>query len=244
MQTMMRSQVNARRRNATTSSTHCTATATAVGIGANPMRAGPRVARPETAVMTTRSTAVLTAVRERVRKYISVPASDAEALKICFLCATVESEALLELSHSRVVRNEARTHRKVLAITPDEFDALLEEDACNQSRKFNLTTALLEDERDAERQNQREAIESALKLTLAEPAQSELWTSNPRVRMRVSLATLRREGHTACMKQALGEVLQSDLRRIDDLRADTEANGIDIMSVAALISTVCTHIAG
>ena len=189
-------------------------------------------------------TAVLTAVRDRVRRLVSVPASDAEALKICFLCATVESEALLELSHSRVVRNEARTHRKTLAITPEEFDALLEEDACNQSRKFNLTTALLEDERDAERQNQREAIESALKLTLAEPAQSELWTSNPRVRMRVSLATLRREGHTACMKQALGEVLQSDLRRIDDLRANTEANGIDIMSVAALISTVCTHIAG
>ena len=184
------------------------------------------------------------AVRDRGRRLISVPASDAEALKICFLCATVESDALLELSHSRVVRAEARTHRKALAITPDEFDALLDDDALNQTRKFNLTAALLEDERDVERQNQREAIESALKLTLAEPTQSEMWTSNPRVRTRVALATLRSEDHARCMQRALGEVLQSDLRRIDDLRANTEADGIDIMSVAALIGTVCTHIAG
>jgi len=194
--------------------------------------------------MSSRATAVLTGVRDRVRKLVSVPASDVEALKICFLCATVESNALLELSHSRIVRTEARMHHKALAITPAEFDALLEEDALNQTRKFNLAAALLEDERDAERQRQRGAIESALKLTLAEPMQSELWASSPRVRTRVALATLRRDGHVACVQQALGEVLQSDLRRIDDLRADTEAEGIDIMSVATLISTVCTQIAG
>lgn len=194
--------------------------------------------------MSTRATAVLTGVRDRVRRLVSVPSSDAEALKICFLCATVESDALLELSHARIVRTEARTHRKALAITPDEFDALLEEDALNQTRKFNLTTALLEDERDAERQRQRKAIEAALKLTLAEPTQSELWASSPRVRTRVALATLRRDDHAACVQHALGEVLQSDLRRIDDLRADTEAEGIDIMSVASLIGTVCTQVAG
>ena len=182
-------------------------------------------------------------VRDRVRRLVSVPASDAEALKICFLCATVESDALLELSNARVVRTEARTHCAALAITSDEFDALLDDDALNQSRKSNMTAALLDDERDAERQRQRAAIESALKLTLAEPAQRELWESNPRVRTRVALATLRREGHTQCMQKALGELLPSDLRRIDDLRSDTETEGIDIMSVAALVATVCTHLA-
>tara|TARA_B100000902_G_C27234379_1_gene876570 strand:- start:549 stop:1133 length:585 start_codon:yes stop_codon:yes gene_type:complete len=193
--------------------------------------------------MATRATAVLASVRDRVRRLISVPASDTEALKICFVCATVESDALLELSHSRVVRMEALSHRDALAITPDEFDVLLDDDGFNQTRRFNLTSALLEDERDVERQQQMEAIQSALKLTLAEPMQRELWKSNPRVRSRVALATLRRNGHTECMQHALGEVLPSDLRRIDDLRAETEGVGIDIMSVAALISTVCTHVA-
>ena len=90
---------------------------------------------------------------------------------------------------------------------------------------------------------QREAIEAALRLTLAEKRQRELWDSNPRVRMRVMLATLRKEGHVRCMRHALGEILRSDLQRVDDLRHDTEQTGIDIMSVAALISTVCAQIA-
>lgn len=192
--------------------------------------------------MATRAAGVLSSVRERVRKYISVPTSDAEALKICFLCSAVESDALLELSHSRVVRAEARTHCDALAITPHEFNVLLDDDALNQSRKFNLTTALTEDEADSERQQQRESIELALRLTLAEPRQRELWESSPRVRTRVALAITRKDGHAECMQHALGEVLRSDLRRVDDLRADTEEVGIDIMSVAALISTVCTQI--
>jgi hypothetical protein len=45
-----------------------------------------------------------------------------------------------------------------------------------------------------------------------------------------------------CLHHALGEVLGSDLRRVDDLRSHTQDVGIDIMSVAALISTVCTQI--
>jgi len=193
--------------------------------------------------MATRAATVVNAVRERVRRLISVPASDAEALKICFLCATVESDALLELSHARVVRAEARANSSALALTPDEFDALLDDDALNQTRKFNLTAALAEDENDAERLRQRSAIEAALKLTLAEKQQRDLWESSPRTRTRVTLATLRKEGHVSCMQHALGEVLKSDLRRIEDLRYDTEEVGIDIMSVAALITTVCTQIA-
>lgn len=194
--------------------------------------------------MSTRSVAVLASVRDRVRRFISVPSSDTEALMICFICSTVESDALLELSHSRVVRTEALAHCDALAITPDEFNVLLNDECLSASRKYNLTSALLEEEVDAERKQQRDALEGALKLTLKEQAQSDLWEASPRVRARVALSVLRKLDHVDCMQQALGEVLRSDLRRVDDLRADTEANGIDIMSVAALISTVCTQIAG
>jgi len=194
--------------------------------------------------MATKASPVITGVRERVRRFVSVPVSDAEALKISFLCATVESDALLELSHARVVRADARTHCSALALTADEFDVLLDDDALNQAHKFSLTAALVEDENDTERQRQRAAIEAALKLTLAETQQRALWESSPRVRTRVTLATMRKDNHVECMRHALGEVLGSDLRRIDDLRCDTEEVGIDIMSVAALIDAVCTQIAG
>lgn len=184
----------------------------------------------------------LATIRGRVNQHISVPVSDAEALKLCFTCATVESDSLLDLSHSRVVQSEANANRRALALTTDEFAALLQDGALTQSRMFNLTSALVDEERDPERREQNASIESALGLTLKESAQRALWDSNPRVRACAALAVLREEGHVECLQHALGEVLGSDLRRIDDLRAHTQDVGIDIMSVAALISTVCTQI--
>ena len=189
-----------------------------------------------------RSVAALAAVRDRVARHISVPVSDAEALKIGFTCAIVESDALLELSHSRVVRAEASTHTQALAVSPDEMDALLRDDGLTNARRFALSNELAGDEADPERQCQLDEIKRALKLTLMEKAQRELWDSSPRVRARVALAILRKERHVECLKHALGEVLRSDLRLIEDLRCTTEDAGIDIMNVAALVSTVCTQI--
>jgi hypothetical protein len=192
--------------------------------------------------MTSRAASALVAVRERVARHISVPVSDAEALKISFTCATVESDALLELSHSRVVRAEANAHSHTLAVLPEEMDALLRDDGLTSSRRFGLATALSEDEADPERQRQLDEIRGALKLTLLEKDQRELWESSPRIRTRVALAILRKDAHVECLQQALGEVLGSDLRLVEDLRCNTEDVGIDIMSVAALISTVCSQI--
>ena len=192
--------------------------------------------------MANRAALVIASVRDRVSRHISTPVSDAEALKICFTCATVESDALLELSHTRVVRSEANAHCRTLAITPDEFASLLRDDTLTNSRRFNLTNALSEDEADPERARQLAKVQGALKLTLSEPTQRALWESGPRVRMRAALAILRKDAHVECLEHALGEVLKSDLRLVEDLRCETEEEGIDIMSVAALISTVCSQI--
>ena len=192
--------------------------------------------------MSAKAAQALSAIRGRVGQHISVPVSDAEALKIAFICATVESDALLDLSHSRVVQNEANTNRRVLALTASEFAALLCDGALTPARMINLTNALAEEERDPERTEQNVAIKGALQLTLGEKAQRTLWDSNPRVRAWAALAILREQDHVACLNHALGEVLASDLRRVDDLRCDTQDAGIDIMSVAALISAVCTQI--
>lgn len=184
----------------------------------------------------------LTDIRKRVSQHISVPVSDAEALKLCFTCATVECDALLDLSHARLVQTEANAHRRALALTPCEFATLLDDASMTSQRLFNLTNALAEQERDAERQEHNASIEAALRLTLGEKTQRALWESSPRVRACVALAVLREEDHVECLHHALGEVLASDLRRVDDLRCDTRDVGIDIMSVAALIASVCTQI--
>ena len=192
--------------------------------------------------MNAKAAAALVAVRERVARHISVPVSDAEALKICFTCATVESDALLELSHSRIVRAEANAHAQTLAVSPEEVDALLRDDGLTNARRFALANDLAAEEAaDPERQRQLDEIKGALRLTLQEQGQRELWESSPRVRARVALAVLRKDRHVECLRHALGEVLGADLRLIEDLRCATEDVGIDIMNVAALISTVCSQ---
>ncbi len=192
--------------------------------------------------MSGKANQALSAIRGRVSKHISVPVNDAEALKLSFICATVESDALLDLSHSRVVQAEANASRCALALSTEEFAALLCDGSLTQARLSNLTAALAEEERDLERREQNASIESALELTLKEKTQRAMWDANPRVRAYAALAVLREEGHVECLHHALGEVLGSDLRRVDDLRSRTQDVGIDIMSVAALISAVCTQI--
>ena len=190
-------------------------------------------------MIATPSQAVMARVRERVGRYISTPVSDADALSLCISCATVESDALLELSHDRIVYSEATTNASKLALLPEEFDTLLCDATMTGPRRKALALALRDlEEEDDECKRWHSAIEAALPLTMTEAAQRQRWQESARVRMRVSLAMLRREDHIECLESALGGVLQSDHRLVEDLRAATEEEGIDIISVASAIGAV------
>tara|TARA_B100000963_G_C22552280_1_gene637355 strand:+ start:691 stop:1281 length:591 start_codon:yes stop_codon:yes gene_type:complete len=178
-------------------------------------------------------------VRERVRRHISMPITDGEALKLCLVCATVEPDALLELSHDRVVSTQAIMHLSDLALTPEEFDTLFSDAALTAPRRTALAAALSKEEATDECQAQHTAIEGALRLTLTEAAQKKRWKESARTRAHVLLAMLRKDGYLECLGNALGGVLGCDHRRIDDLRAQTEEEGIDLIAVNALIQATC-----
>lgn len=178
-------------------------------------------------------------VRDRVRRHITIPISDKEALNMCLTCAMVEPEALLELSHDRVVRSQAVANQDALALSAEEFDALLTDALLTAPRRTALAAALAREEESDEWKAQHAAITAALRLTLTEQAQQKRWSESARVRARVALAMLRREDHLACLESALGGVLRSDHRLIDDLRAQTEEDGIDLIAVSGLIGAVC-----
>jgi len=189
-------------------------------------------------MIATPSQTVMARVRERVGRYISTPVSDADALNLCLSCATVESDALLELSHDRIVCSEAMINASKLALLPEEFDTLLCDATMTGPRRKALALALRDLEEDDECKRRHGAIEAALPLTMTEAVQRQRWQESARVRMRVSLAVLRKEGHIECLETALGGVLQSDHRLVEDLRAATEEEGIDIISVASAIGAV------
>ena len=182
-------------------------------------------------------------VRDRVRRHVTIPIADKEALNLCLTCAMVEPDALLELSHDRVVRQQAIANCDALALSPEEFDALLCDATLTAPKRTALAAALAKEEESDECKAQHAAIAAALRLTLTEQAQQKRWSESARVRARVSLAILRREDHMACLESALGGVLRSDHRLIDDLRAQTEEEGIDLIAVSGLIGAVCDALA-
>lgn len=182
-------------------------------------------------------------VRDRVRRHITIPIADKEALNLCLTCAMVEPDALLELSHDRVVRQQALANCAALALSPEEFDALLCDTTLTAPKRTALAAALSKEEENDECKAQHAAIAAALRLTLTEQAQQKRWNESARVRARVSLAMLRSEDHMTCLESALGGVLRSDHRLIDDLRAQTEEDGIDLIAVSGLIGAVCEALA-
>jgi len=194
--------------------------------------------------MTTPAALVMNSVRERVRRQITTPVLDCDALSLCLACATFETEALLELSHQRMVCAEALDRCDDLALTADEFDALLCDASVAGPRRTQLAVALAAEEDDGECKKRHIAIAKAMPLTLKEKEPQHLWKESARARARVSLAMIRKEGHAQCLETALGSVLVSDHRRIEDLRAQTEEEGIDLIGVSALISAVSRALTG
>lgn len=189
------------------------------------------------------ASAVMVRVRDRVRRHITTPIADKEALNLCLACATVEPDALLELSHDRVVRTQAIANCDALALTTEEFDALLCDTTLTAPKRATLAAALGKQEANDEYKARLASIAAALRLTLTESAQQKRWSESARTRARVSLAMLRRGEHMACLESALGGVLRSDHRLIDDLRAQTEEEGIDLIAVSELIGAVCDALA-
>ena len=197
---------------------------------------------------------VLKAVRARTRELISVTLSDSDALAIACMCGSLESDALLELTHDRVVRGEALHHAHRLALSPMEFAALFVPDAASASAAASARggrrdlasmqaaaqSLKLHDEL-PESLEQRDAIEQALRCTLSEPTQRAAWEV-PRTRQLVMLAAQRRSDDDAlrCLVATIGEVVASDLRRWDDMRDRIASEGVDLMHVSGLIATLAS----
>lgn len=192
----------------------------------------------------------LSLVRARTKRHISVVMSDLDALTIALTCATMERDALLELSHDRIVATEATRSADQLQLTSDEFKALFCASTAESAKSTVATrrdlaalqaaaAALQLQDNMAETKALHEAIAGALRTTLREPAQKAVW-STARAR-RLAVLTLLREDDAdalACLRHVLGEVVGSDLRRWEDLREEQRAVGLDLMLVSETLAAV------
>lgn len=200
------------------------------------------------------ATGALALVRERTKRYISVVMGDADALTIALTCATMERDALLELSHDRIVSTEASRFADQLQLTCDEFNALFCSPTTATTKPIvatrrdiaslqAATAALQLQDNLAETKAMHAAVEAALCTTLSESAQKAAW-STARVR-RLAVLTLLREDDAdalACLRHVLGEVVGSDLRRWEDLREQQRVSGLDLMLISETLAAIASAI--
>lgn len=196
------------------------------------------------------ATGAVARVRERTKHHISVVMNDMDALTIALTCATMERDALLELSHDRMVATDASRSAGRLQLTCDEFNELFCAPTSASARSALATrrdlaaqqaaaAALQLQDAMVETKALHAAIADALRTTLAEPAQKAVW-STARARRLVVLTLLREDDADAlaCLRHILGEVVGSDLRRWEDLREEQRVEGLDLMLVSETLAAV------
>ena len=154
--------------------------------------------------------------RERVAAWLEQPL----AAQVAVLCAARDSQPLIETVLAPAQAAAAAAGRAEIAITVEEWTALV----CAP------TSCAFFDERLAAR------LETALPCTLSEKGPSERWRKRP-VRAACVLA-LYLEETEALLGAALGGMVRSDSRRLEELVAEVEDEQPDLLHVCDLAAAL------
>ena len=182
---------------------------------------------------------VLHEIRGRTHAHVSVSVSDATAVGIALSCSMNEHESLLEFAYERSVRSDVAAALDKLALTEAEFGILF---GANAPRTSRADAQLRAFEQLPEGYEIETMLEEALTTTLKESSPQAMWRVSPALRVAACVALCRRNDVEECMSLALGVIVSSDSRQIEDLRTSLEDNGIDVLmlyqAITALAATV------
>tara|TARA_B100000768_G_C11192130_1_gene337825 strand:- start:234 stop:842 length:609 start_codon:yes stop_codon:yes gene_type:complete len=183
-------------------------------------------------------------IQDATKRLISVNLQQRDSLILALTCATMETQALLELSHDRIVCLEATKNAGALQLKCVAFRVLFCDASATRVRRDlaainKATQALLLHDELPEAAELNDAIAQALRMTLQEPQQKTAW-EKPNLRRLAMLALLRKDDGDSieCLQYVLGEIVGSDLRRWNDLREQLRDDGIDLILVSETISEV------
>ena len=176
-------------------------------------------------------------VRARAHRHLSIAVSDFDALVLSLAASSLDAVELIEFVAGGAVRSEALKAREDLALKDDEFCLLFaQREVCASSKASQLERGC------PEARQARAAIEQTLITTLREREQGSAWQASAVVRLAAHVAFCRKQG-TGCVDAVVGGVINTDLRKVDDLRTAIEDEGLDVLSFSqslrALAAVVC-----
>jgi hypothetical protein len=167
-------------------------------------------------------------IKSRVAQHLGSWLADHEAVSIAIAAATRVAEELLQYMVNPIVAKKAVEQAKALAITANEWDALFGSEA------RPLRTSSLEPlNRDSAFAQAALDVGDALKTTIEETEQRRFW-SRPMTQAACSIA-VHIENHEIYVSSCLGNIVRSDLRRLEDLTCKLEDESPDAMLIGTTL---------
>ena len=166
-------------------------------------------------------------IAARVQSATGLSHSPRFALEVAILASCNSNAELFEFFLPRHLRRVVGDAAEGIALTVAEFVAVA---GHPNARRAGAADALAALESEEHATVLRCRLENALRQTLAETTQAKTWTSS-RVRVAAILALHRERGFLEALNALLGEIVRSDLRRIEDLREDLLEEGINVFLI-------------
>lgn len=162
-------------------------------------------------------------IRERVTEKVGGWLSEGECLKIAVLLSLFCREEVLGFAMPAHVSKAVLPHADSLKMTPVEFESLFAP---------AKTLAVVEPKHASAKRvfaQSCQQLQQALRVTVGEQGHSKSW-SVAGIRT-AALVALHGEDHETLLGHALGGIVRSDFRRLDELKCSVEDAGIDSMLV-------------
>lgn len=184
-----------------------------------------------TAAAATARQCAVAAIRARSTAVVGSWLKDSDCLQLALAATMRSAPDIMEFMFNRVVAKTALASAKAIAVTDEEWAALFGSIA-------RPTRGLLM-EKTTEEGTFVEYIarlQNALRCTIGERAQSAVWSRS--WSKAACLLAMHVELHEEYLSICLGNVVRGDSRRLEDLRAELDDDGTEVMLVSQVIQSL------
>ena len=183
----------------------------------------------------------ISAVRYTCAQLMSVRVPDVAALAVSTAAGCIEADNIVALLLEGQVQRDAVAHRQKLALTPAQFAAFYASRATvflQRDEPLQRVAALFAR---PEATSLLARLEQALAATLVEAEPKARWTRAPAVKLAALVALCRADDpNHACLEAVLGGLVAADKRTTEDLKADVEDEGVDVLLFAEAVRVLAS----
>lgn len=170
-------------------------------------------------------------IRTRIAPVAGTWLSDSECVQVALACACRGAKELLGVLFTRNVTKKIECSIETLAITDAEWKMLYASETTHtRTNETNAVANSIHFKEEALK------LSNALRSTIGESAQKTSWT-RPVARVSIYVG-MHFANYEDAVSTALGGLVRSDNRRLEDLCAEMEDRGVQVMELAMMISAL------